>query len=297
MEAPYEILVIGGSYLTKLQGLREVWEQDFSNPFGRPHFTFGALDGYKVAFLNRHGPGHILTPTEVNYAANIYAAKALGVTTVVSVCAVGSLQPGIDPGHLGLVSDYRDHTKYRRRNTFFGNGMVAHISPVPAYCPEAFRVTAEVARKVLPAGTFHEGGTEIVMEGPAFSFQAASFLNQAHGGQYIGMTALPEAILAMEAELCHITLAVVTDWDAWKIGRAVNVTDVGRVFAENGPKVQKLIRKLIPALSARPRHCPCHLRLQHAVQTGLEYITPEARLRLKPIIRRQLRRMQRKNRR
>lgn len=283
---PSKVLVIGGSFITTLEGLDEnkKHNENYVTPYGKACLIPGKIGGKDFFFLNRHERGHTLTPSEVNYAANIYAAKMVGATTVVSVCAVGSLQHGIEPGLIGLVNDYVDQTRGIRRSTFFGKGIVAHVSPVPAHCPEAYRVTADVARKLLPASSFHEGGIEVVMEGLPFSTRAESFKNQGCGYQYIGMTAMPEAFLAMEAELCHITLVVVTDYDAWKIGRAVNVAEVGRVFTENGPKVQGLIRKLIPELSVLPRTCLCPSRLEHAIQTDPRYVTPEVRRRLAPII-------------
>lgn len=277
-----KIMVIGGSFLTELPEFKQRSSEPINTPFGNVPLSFGKMDGLEMIFLNRHGPGHILTPSEINYAANIFAAKLAGATTVVSICAAGSLQHEIVPGHIGLVNDYVDHTRGKRRDTFFGNGIVAHISPVPAYCPEAYRVTADIARKTLPAGTFHEGGIELVIEGTRFSTTAESFINQGHSYQYIGMTALPEAFLAMEAELCHVTLVVVTDFDAWKISHAVTVAEVERVFEENGGKVQELIRALVPALSALPRKCLCPTRLDNAIQTKV--VTPETRILLAPII-------------
>ncbi len=278
MNAP--IGIIGGSGLYRMEGLALDRAVVVKTPFGDPSDAvhLGQLDGAPVAFLARHGEGHRLTPTEVNYRANLWALKSLGVERLISVSAVGSLQARHRPGELRLVSQFIDKTRHRR-DTFFGEGLVAHVSFAEPTCAHLSEALMAAGRKLnLP---LEDGATYVCMEGPAFSTRAESRLHQGWGADLIGMTQVTEARLAREAELCYACIALVTDYDAWRgEEEGVDAASVLEVMHANVDKAQALLRKVVPQLSGTPRSCPCGHALKTALFTVPEVVTPEARQRL-----------------
>jgi 5'-methylthioadenosine phosphorylase len=272
--------IIGGSGLYRMEGLALDRTVAVTTPFGGPSDAvhLGELDGAPVAFLARHGEGHRFTPSEVNYRANLWALKSLGVERLISVSAVGSLQARHRPGELRLVSQFIDKTRHRR-DTFFGEGLVAHVSFAEPTC-------AQVSGTLLAAGQalampIEGDALYVCMEGPAFSTRAESRLHQGWGADLIGMTQVTEARLAREAELCYACLALVTDYDAWREEEeGVDAASVLEVMHANVDKAQALLRKAVPQLSGAPRACPCGQSLKAALFTAPEAVTPEARQRL-----------------
>jgi len=253
---------------------------EVATPFGEPSgpVHLGSLDGAPVAFLARHGEGHRFTPSEVNYRANIWALKSLGVERLISVSAVGSLQARHRPGELRLVGQFIDKTRHRQ-DTFFGEGLVAHVSFAEPTC-------AHVADALLAAGralalALEGDSLYVCMEGPAFSTRAESRLHQSWGADLIGMTQVTEARLAREAELCYACIALVTDYDAWREEEAgVDATSVLEVMHANVDKAQALLRQVIPGLSTAPRSCACGEALKAALFTAPELVPAAARARL-----------------
>jgi len=278
MRAP--IGIIGGSGLYRMEGLALDRAVEVATPFGEPSgpVHLGSLDGAPVAFLARHGEGHRFTPSEVNYRANIWALKSLGVERLISVSAVGSLQARHRPGELRLVGQFIDKTRHRQ-DTFFGEGLVAHVSFAEPTC-------AHVADALLAAGRalalpLEGDSLYVCMEGPAFSTRAESRLHQSWGADLIGMTQVTEARLAREAELCYACIALVTDYDAWREEEAgVDATSVLEVMHANVDKAQALLRQVIPGLSTAPRSCACGEALKAALFTAPELVPAAARARL-----------------
>ena len=272
--------VIGGSGLYDMPGLLDREELAVDTPFGSPSddFVLGTIAGERVAFLPRHGRGHQLLPTEVPSRANIYAFRSLGVERLISVSAVGSLQERLAPGTLVLPDQLVDRTKGVRPFTFFGDGIVAHVAFSHPFCPE---MRARLAGAAQHTGMhITEGATYVVMEGPQFSTLAESQLHRAAGFDLIGMTALPEAKLAREAEICYSTLALVTDYDSWHPGHdAVTVEAVMAVMRQNIASAQAVIAAAVPLL-ADERGCACGQALDHAIMTAPEHIPPEVHARL-----------------
>jgi 5'-methylthioadenosine phosphorylase len=272
--------IIGGSGLYRMEGLALDRAVEVTTPFGEPSgpIHLGQLDGAPVAFLARHGEGHRFTPTEVNFRANVWALKSLGVERLISVSAVGSLQARHRPGELRLVSQFIDKTKHRR-DTFFGEGLVAHVSFAEPTC-------AQVSELLLASGQALSIPIEghalyVCMEGPAFSTRAESRLHQAWGADLIGMTQVTEARLAREAELCYACIALVTDYDAWREEEAgVDATSVLEVMHANVDKAQRLLRQVVPQLAGTPRPCACGEALKLALFTAPQAVTPAARQRL-----------------
>jgi len=278
MRAP--IGIIGGSGLYRMEGLALDRALAVETPFGTASgpVHLGTLDGAPVAFLARHGEGHRFTPSEVNYRANLWALKSLGVERLISVSAVGSLQARHKPGELRLVSQFIDKTKHRQ-DTFFGEGLVAHVSFAEPTCDHVSKALLAAGRELaLPL----EGGALYVcMEGPAFSTRAESRLHQSWGADLIGMTQVTEARLAREAELCYACIALVTDYDAWREEEeGVDAASVLEVMHANVGKAQGLLRRVVPQLSEAPRPCACGEALKAALFTAPDTVPPEARQRL-----------------
>ena len=292
--------VLGGSGLYDLPGLTNVREQVVETPFGSPSGAVvtgqiaGASGPVTVAFLARHGRGHRFSPSEVNYRANVYALKQLGVTRLLSISAVGSLRETIAPGDLVLVDQFIDKT-HGRANTFFGNGVVGHVSFADPVCLDWARLVAQAATTAgartvapdggAPAGTgtrLHLAGTYVCMEGPQFSTRAESNLHRGWGADVIGMTAATEAKLAREAELCFALLALSTDYDCWKADEeAVTVGSVIEVLKANVARAEAIVAALAASMGgAPPPACSCARAAEHAILTARDAISPEARTRL-----------------
>jgi 5'-methylthioadenosine phosphorylase len=267
------LAILGGSGLYAMPGLRDAREHRIDTPFGRTSapIVTGMLEGKRVAFLARHGIGHHITPTEVPYRANIYALKALGVQRIISVSACGSLKEELAPGHIVIPDQIYDNTHGRARS-FFGEGLVAHISVANPFCPETSSYLEAAARAA--GGTVHSGGTFITIEGPRFSTKGESTTYRAWGMSIIGMTASPEAFLAREAEICYATMAHITDYDVWHESEApVTVERVIQTLHKNTALAQQSIRQLVKDL--RPeRHCDCKHALSTALITRREAIPP-----------------------
>jgi len=266
--------VIGGSGLYAIEGLQNAQWRSVETPWGAPSdaLLHGEIGGVEVRFLPRHGRGHIQTPTSINYRANIDALKRSGVTDVISVSACGSFREEMAPGDFVIVDQFIDRT-FAREKSFFGPGCVAHVSMAEPVCPRLGDALAAAARG---AGvTVHRGGTYLCMEGPQFSTVAESRLYKGWGCAVIGMTNMPEAKLAREAELCYATVAMVTDYDAWHPHHdAVDVAAVIRVLTGNADKARAMVRAAVPALGGDRAPCPCGCdrALDYALITA-----PEAR--------------------
>lgn len=273
-----KIGIIGGSGLYQMSALTNVREVSVDTPFGKPsdNFIVGNLDGVEVAFLARHGRNHHLTPTEVPYRANIYGMKQIGVEYLISASAVGSLQAEVKPLDLVLPDQFIDRTK-SRASTFFGDGIVGHIAFGDPICHQLAGVLADSIESLkLPEITLHRSGTYICMEGPAFSTKAESNMYRQLGGTIIGMTNLPEAKLAREAEIAYATLALATDYDCWHPDHD-NVT-VDLIIAnlhKNATNAQKVIQETVRRLSKNFFVSDAHAALKYAIITPLDKV-PEA---------------------
>ena len=277
--AKAEIGVFGGSGLYNMPGLERVREVRVATPFGKPSdaYVTGLLEGHSVAFLARHGRGHLLMPSEINYRANIYGLKKLGVTRIISVSAVGSLREDMRPLDVVLPSQFLDRT-VGRASTFFGGGIVAHIGFSDPVCA----TLADVLEQSCKASSVncHRGGTYVCMEGPAFSTKAESSTYRAWGMDVIGMTNLQEAKLAREAEICYATLAMVTDYDCWHPDHdAVTVTQIIDYLNRNVQNAQTIIRAAVRHMP-KERTCKCGSALAHAIITDRKKIPPRARKKL-----------------
>ena len=262
--------VIGGSGLYDIAGLEDKSWRRVQTPWGDPsdELLFGRLDGVQCVFLPRHGRGHPLSPTDLNYRANIDALKRSGVTDVLSLSAVGSLREDLPPGNFLIVDQFIDRS-FARQKSFFGAGCVAHVSMAHPVCPRLGDAVESAARGLgLPCG---RGGTYLVMEGPQFSTKAESELYRSWGCSVIGMTNMPEAKLAREAELCYATIAMVTDYDCWHPGHdAVTVDAIVQVLLSNADRARELIRAVVPMLGEPRDVCPasCDRALDHALITA-----------------------------
>lgn len=271
--------VIGGSGLYKMTALRDVKELDVNTPFGQPSSPIitGTLSGKHVAFLARHGIGHHISPTEVNYRANIYALKSLGIKQIVSISACGSLRDDYAPGNIVIPDQLFDFTKDRARS-FFSDGIVVHIGTSDPYCVDLSQKLYRAVHNV--GGTAHQGGTSITIEGPRFSTRAESNLFRQWGMSIIGMTACPEAFLAREAEMCYATMAHVTDYDVWHISEEpVTVDMVIRTLNQNTETAQKAIENLVASLDDN-QDCECNHALKNAIITNPEVAPFETRKKL-----------------
>lgn len=275
--------VIGGSGLYQMSGLENTESIDVDTPFGKPSapITIGTLEGMRVAFLARHGIGHHITPTNVPYLANIYALKSLGVERVISVSACGSLREDYAPGQIVIPDDIFDYTKDRVRS-FFGEGLVAHISVANPFCNDLSQQLETAVRAT--GATVHRGGSLITIEGPRFSTKAESHTFRTWGMSIIGMTASPEAFLAREAELCYATMAHVTDYDVWhKSESPVTVEMVIQTLNKNTEIAQKAIRNLVRDLN-KERVCNCEQALATALITNPKVVPAETRSKLDLLI-------------
>ncbi|TLY18204.1 MAG: S-methyl-5'-thioadenosine phosphorylase [Nitrospirae bacterium] len=278
-QAQAEIGIIGGSGLYDLQGLERVREVRPSTPFGQPSdaLVLGTVDGVRVAFLARHGRGHRIGPSEINYRANIYALKSVGVTRVVSVSAVGSMKETVRPGEVVLPDQFVDLTK-RRIGTFFEQGIVAHVAFAEPICHALATSLYKAAQDV--GASVHQRGVYICIEGPQFSSRGESNIYRQWGVDVIGMTNLPEAKLAREAELCYVTLALVTDYDCWHdTEAAVTVEAVLATLHKNVELAKRLLRAAMPLVTG-PRSCGCGRALEHAILTSPQQIPKGTRKRL-----------------
>ncbi len=286
------IAIIGGTGLYQMDGLSGVETIDVDTPFGKPSddIVLGSLDETRVAFLPRHGRRHELNPTRIPARANIYALKRLGVQRIISVSAVGSLKDELAPLDLVLPDQLIDRTR-SRESTFFDEDIVVHVSLAEPFCPVAGQVLQHHA---LELGVkVHAGGALVVMEGPAFSTRAESLMYRSWGADIIGMTALPEAKLAREAEICYTTLAWVTDYDCWRQGEeAVTAEMIIGNLTKNVASSKELLRRVIPVLGrglAEDRECECGMALKNAIVTPLTHVQPEYLEKLKPIVGKYLR--------
>ena len=279
---PATIAIIGGSGLYEMEGLTDVESVDIDTPFGRPSdaITLGTLEGARVAFLPRHGQDHRFNPSHIPVQANIYALKTLGVERIISVSAVGSLKEEFEPQHLVVPNQLIDRTR-NRSNTFFENDMVVHIAFADPFCAHTSHMVVHAAQDL--GVNVHPGGTMVVMEGPAFSTRAESFMYRSWGADLIGMTALPEAKLAREAEICYATMAWVTDYDCWRQGgETVTVEMIIGNLLKNVAASKDLLRNLIPRLNG-PRECPCATALKDAIITPQDRVSAELKRKLAPI--------------
>ena len=276
--------VIGGSGLYQLEGLTELQELTIQTPYGNPSDTLmkGDLSGREVVFLPRHARGHRLLPTEINHRANIWALRSLGVRHIICVTAVGSLKEDYAPGHVLIPDQYYDRTSQRAQHTFFGEGIVAHVSPAEPYSEGLRQILID---STAAAGlTVHPRGTYVNMDGPAFSSRAESLANRQLGFDLIGMTNVPEAKLAREAEIALATLAMVTDYDCWKPHEeAVNTASVLEVLISNAENAKTILAKAIPNIPT-DASWPEHQSLATAVATPKELWPTDTTEKLAPIL-------------
>ena len=275
--------VIGGSGLYQMGGLERVREVEVKTPFGKPSEKFikGMVGETELVFLSRHGKGHRWLPTEINFRANVFALKKLGVERIISISAVGSLRQEIEPGHIVIPDQFIDRTT-QRPSTFFGKGIVAHVSLADPFCKDLSEILATAA--VSEGGKVHSRGTYLCMEGPQFSTRAESHLYRSWGADVIGMTNLQEAKLAREAEICFGTLALATDYDCWNQAAGdVEIENVLAVLRQNVALAQKTIRRAVTLLT-ESRACACAASLKDAIITEKSRIPKKVRSDLRPII-------------
>jgi len=267
--------IIGGSGFYQMEGLTGIEKIDVDTPFGQPSdvLTVGEIEGKRVVFLPRHGVGHRLLPSEINARANVYALKSLGVEWIISVSAVGSLKAEIEPRHFVIPDQLYDHTK-NRVNTFFGEGISAHVSLAHPFCPILSQLLHDGASNV--GATVHKGGTYICMEGPAFSTEAESNVYRHLGFDVIGMTAAPEAKLTREAEICYGVLACSTDYDCWHPDHdAVTAELIFENLSANVETAKRIVRDVIAKIPDQRTGCPCPQALEKSIATD-PTLTPTA---------------------
>jgi 5'-methylthioadenosine phosphorylase len=281
--AQAEIGIIGGSGLYSMPGLNRVKELRVKTPFGEPSDAYicGMLEGRKVAFLSRHARGHLILPSELNFRANIHGFKQLGVERILSLSAVGSLKDEHQPQDFVIPDQFFDRTRHRI-DTFFGNGVVAHISFADPICGELAKLVEKSCKKIGIRGK--RGGTYLCMEGPQFSTRAESNVYRGLGMDVIGMTNLQEAKLAREAELCYVTVAMVTDYDCWHPHHdSVTVNQIIAVLEKNAENAASLIRATVAAMP-QSRSCKCGSALAHAILTDRKKIPAATKKKLKLIL-------------
>jgi len=279
-----KIGVIGGSGLYQIEGIQNVHETKVSTPFGDPSDAYieGELNSKRLVFLPRHGRGHKISPTEINYRANIYGMKKLGVQWILSASAVGSLKEELKPLDIVIPDQFVDRTNLHRPSTFFGSGLVAHITFADPVCSKLGDIIYNAAVDV--GVNAHRGGTYLNMEGPAFSTRAESNLYRSWGMDIIGMTNLVEAKLAREAEICYTTMALVTDYDCWHEEHDdVSVDQVIKVLMQNVENAKKVIAKAVESLP-NDRSCKCATALKNAILTDRKAIPNEAKEKLDLLI-------------
>ncbi len=275
--------VIGGSGLYAMEGLKVIEERRIETPFGDPSeaYVIGELEGRRIAFLPRHGRGHRLLPTELNYRANIFGMKLLGVEQIVSVSAVGSLKIEYKPTDIVVPDQFFDRTRHRA-DTFFGDGLVAHVSLAKPVCPRLIDPFCAAARSA--GATVHRGGTYVNMEGPQFSTRAESEVYRSWGMDIIGMTNLTEARLAREAEICYASLSMITDYDCWHESD-VTGQEVMQVISQNVKMAQDVVRQILRTIpEERPADCLCARALAESLITERVFIPAETRKKLQPLI-------------
>lgn len=279
-----QVGIIGGSGLYAMDGLEVLYERTVETPFGAPSdpYVVAEADGVGVAFLARHGKGHRYTPSEVNYRANLYGFKVLGAHTILSASAVGSMKEDYKPTDIVFPHQFIDRTRHRA-DTFFGNGIVAHVAFADPICAGVSMLMGEAGRAA--GATVHMGGTYVCMEGPQFSTRAESHLYRSWGADVIGMTNLTEARLAREAELCYATMALVTDYDCWHPEHDdVDIEQILGYLRANSVMAQKILRASIAAAARRKRDCACATALQFALLTDRAAIPPKVKDDLAPLI-------------
>jgi 5'-methylthioadenosine phosphorylase len=283
-----DVGIIGGTGLYQMEGFSEVREVAIDTPFGSPsdHLMVGQLEGQRVAFLPRHGRGHRILPHELDFQANVFAMKRLGVQWILSVSAVGSLKEEYAPTHMVIPDQFVDRTQ-QRKSTFFGRGLVAHVSFAHPFCARLSRVMADACAE---AGAIHHvGGTYVCIEGPQFSTRAESELYRSWGLDLVGMTNLQEARLAREAEICYATLAMVTDYDCWHPDHdAVTAGQILANLERNAEVAKAVLRSALRRLPV-PRDCECESALRHALVTPAGMVPEGVKRELLPIVGRYLR--------
>jgi 5'-methylthioadenosine phosphorylase len=288
---PIKIGILGGSGLYKMEGLHDIEEVKVETPFGSPSdaLIVGTLDGTRVAFLARHGRYHTQMPSELPFRANIYAMKSIGVEYLISASAVGSLKENVKPLDMVVPDQFIDRTK-NRLSTFFGEGIVAHIAFGDPVCQELARILADAVESLnFPDVTLHRQGTYVCIEGPAFSTKAESNLYRSWGASVIGMTNLPEAKLAREAEMAYATLALVTDYDCWHDDHdSVSVDMVIENLKANAIHAQKVIRETVRRLSESMPESQAHSALQFAILTPLDMVSPSIKDKLRVLLQKYL---------
>jgi 5'-methylthioadenosine phosphorylase len=284
MSNPPVLGVIGGSGLYAISSLKDVETLEMDTPFGKPSapVVIGSMNGKRVAFLARHGLGHTITPTEVNYRANIFAMKMLGIPRIVSISACGSLREDYAPGHIVIPDQVVDFTRADRAHSFFGDGLVVHVGTANPFCED---LTARVFQAVTQTGvTAHAGGTLITVEGPRFSTKAESNLFRSWGMSIIGMTACPEVFLAREAEMCYVTMAHVTDYDVWRVStEPVSVEMVIQTLNKNTQAAQQALENLLEVLPEN-RACGCGNALKDTFITSPGKVNSVTRRKLRLLV-------------
>lgn len=275
--------IIGGSGLYQIDGLKDIKEVSIDTPFGEPSdkYVTGTLEGAEVVFLPRHGRGHRILPTELNYRANIYGMKKLGVEKIISMSAVGSFKKELRPLDIVLPDQFVDRTNQARKTTFFGDGIVAHVSFADPVCHETRKAIFEAGKDL--GLSMHDRGTYLNMEGPAFSTRAESLLHKAWGMDVIGMTNMPEARLAREAEMCFATIAFITDYDCWH-DEMVTIDMVIGNLNKNAETAKRLIKEIVPELSNSNEKCSCREALKYAIVTDKKLIPAKTKKKLDIII-------------
>ena len=282
-DAKATVGIIGGSGLYAMSGLTSAHEMRVKTPFGDPSdaLVIGTLEGKRVAFLARHGRGHRVLPGEINYRANIYAMKLMGVERIISISAVGSLKVDLRPGEFLVPDQFFDRTK-NRTSTFFGEGMVAHVAFAHPTCGQVSGILADAC--VHEAVKVHRRGTYVCIEGPQFSTLAEAEVNRKLGFEVIGMTNVTEARLAREAEICYATIAMITDYDCWHPEHeTVTASQIIATLVQNAENAQKVLRTAVRELPAE-RSCKCGSALQHSLVTDLKIVPKETKKRLAAII-------------